>query len=110
MAQQTTIRLVDDLDGTEADETVEFSLGRGEYVIDLSETNAAKLRAALAEFTAAARRTGGANTRRRRATTVAGDRVSRARVRAWARANNYSIGDRGRIPQAILDAHAASTR
>ena len=40
MAQK--ISLIDDMDGSEADETVTYSLDDQEYEIDLSEENAAK--------------------------------------------------------------------
>lgn len=55
MAKQTQWTLVDDLDGSPASTTVEFGLDGQSYAIDLSTENAAKLRAALAEFVAAAR-------------------------------------------------------
>ena len=41
MAQK--VSLIDDLDGSEGDETVTYSLGDQEYEIDLSKKNAAKL-------------------------------------------------------------------
>jgi Lsr2 len=47
--------LVDDLDGGPASTTVEFGLDRQTYAIDLSQENADRLRAVLAEFVAAAR-------------------------------------------------------
>ena len=50
MAQQTTIMLVDDLDGGEADEQVEFSVDGKAYEIDLSAANGERLRATLAPF------------------------------------------------------------
>ena len=53
MAQIREIRLVDDLDGEVADETVEFGVDGKNYEIDLSTANAKKLRDALAEFVAA---------------------------------------------------------
>ena len=59
MAQIREIRLVDDLDGEVADETVEFGVDGKNYEIDLSTANAKKLRDALAEFVASARRAGG---------------------------------------------------
>ncbi len=55
MAKQTQWALVDDLDGSRASTTVEFGLDGQSYAIDLSAENAAKLRAGLAEFVAAAR-------------------------------------------------------
>ena len=50
MAQQMTVRFVDDLDGSEASGTVDFGLDGRRYEIDLSEANAARLREALAPF------------------------------------------------------------
>lgn len=47
MAQQTTVRFIDDLDGSEASGTFDFSLEGRNYQIDLSDENAAKLRDAL---------------------------------------------------------------
>ena len=44
MAQIREIRLVDDLDGAVADETVEFGVDGKNYEIDLSTANAEKLR------------------------------------------------------------------
>ena len=44
MAQKVMVTLVDDLDGSEAGETVEFGLDGAFYEIDLSEGNAERLR------------------------------------------------------------------
>jgi hypothetical protein len=55
VAKQTQWTLVDDLDGSPATTTVEFGLDRRSYSIDLSAENAARLRAVLGEFAAAAR-------------------------------------------------------
>jgi len=55
VAQIREIRLVDDLDGEAADETVEFGIDGKSYEIDLSKDNAGRLRDALAEFVSAAR-------------------------------------------------------
>ncbi|CAM5341078.1 hypothetical protein SANTM175S_06449 [Streptomyces antimycoticus] len=51
MAQKVQVLLVDDLDGGEADETVTFSLDGKSYEIDLTTTNADKLRDALEPYT-----------------------------------------------------------
>ena len=50
MAQQTTVRFVDDLDGSEAVGTVTFALENRAYEIDLSDENTDKLHEALAPF------------------------------------------------------------
>ena len=108
MAQQVTVTLVDDLDGSRADETVEFGLDGVSYQIDLSDGNATKLRDALADFVASARRSGG----RKRATKAvpagkprpaAADREQNQAIREWARKQGRKVSDRGRIPADVLE-------
>ena len=113
MASRTTVTLVDDLDGSTADETVPFGLDSSTYEIDLSSEHADQLRAALEQYVAAGRRTGG----RRSSTATASPKnstpptgSSRARnqeVRAWANSHGVAIGDRGRIPINVVAAFEA---
>ena len=56
MAQSVQIILEDDLEGGPADETVQFGLDGRLYEIDLSTSNAEKLREALRPFVASGRR------------------------------------------------------
>jgi hypothetical protein len=111
VAQHVETRLVDDLDGSEADETVTFALAGRQYEIDLSGENAAKLRESLASFVAAARRSGGrqrptaTRSAARAESSVASDREHTAAVREWARQNGHEISDRGRIPNSVLEAY-----
>lgn len=58
MAQHVQVHLVDDLTGGDAHETVRFSLDGTSYEIDLTQENADALRAALAGYVAAGRRSG----------------------------------------------------
>ncbi len=113
MATRTHIKLIDDLDGKNADETVPFSLDGVGYEIDLSTKNAAQLRAAFTRWTEKARRAGGRTTRaRKRQSTTAQDRGSErlSAVRSWARENGYTVSDRGRIAAAIQDAYDQAHR
>ena len=111
MAQQVTVTLVDDLDGAEADETVEFGLDGAQYQIDLSEDNAERLRDLLGEFITAARRAGGRKRGPGRppkgsVTRSAGaDREQNQAIREWARKNGFQVSERGRIPAEVLDAY-----
>ncbi|WP_344368612.1 Lsr2 family protein [Agromyces tropicus] len=57
LAKRTIVTLVDDIDGSEAAETVSFSVEGVDYEIDLSAANATALRNVLQPFAAAARRT-----------------------------------------------------
>lgn len=110
MAQIQEIRLVDDLDGNEADETLEFGIDGKTYEIDLSQENAGKLRDALAEFVASARRLGGGRGRRAAAAAAPSrrptiDREQNQAIREWARKRGMKVSDRGRIPAEVLDAY-----
>ena len=108
MAQKVTVALVDDIDGGAADETLEFALDGKGYEIDLSSTNAEKLRDALASYVAAARKAGGT---RRRGSTNSGiaaprpkvDREQNQAIRDWARERGKKVSDRGRIPAEVLE-------
>ncbi|WP_158889443.1 histone-like nucleoid-structuring protein Lsr2 [Amycolatopsis anabasis] len=111
MARQVLVSFVDDLDGSEAEETVEFGLDGVSYQIDLSSENAEELRDALAQFVEHARRAGG---RKRKLTPSASklsgqtskvDREQNQAIRSWARANGYDVSDRGRIAAEVVEAY-----
>ncbi|RUQ01533.1 Lsr2 family protein [Microbacterium sp. HSID17254] len=112
MARIEHVTLVDDLDGSSADETVEFVMDAVTYEIDLSTSNASALRDALAPFVAAARRPTSAAaagmTRGRRpggagSTATTEQREHNKAIREWARTNGYTIAARGRIPAEVVD-------
>lgn len=110
MAQKVTVQLVDDVDGSEAESTVEFGLDGVDYTIDLSGDNAAKLREALASYVANARRVGGRKRSggkpgKAAATPSAADRERNQAIREWAREQGMQVSDRGRIPSEIVEAY-----
>ncbi|MEU9503508.1 Lsr2 family protein [Streptomyces sp. NPDC048196] len=105
MAQKVQVLLVDDLDGGEAHETVTFALDGKAYEIDLSDSNAEKLRESLADFVKAGRRTGGRSGGRGKARVAASaGSQDTAKIRAWAKENGYNVNDRGRVPADIREA------
>jgi hypothetical protein len=53
--REVTVDFVDDIDGTEAGETVKFELDGSKYEIDLSGPNASELRQALSPYVDRAR-------------------------------------------------------
>lgn len=65
MAQRTKTVLIDDRDGGEASQRVQFALDGEGYEIDLSDSNAAQLRDDLAVWVQRARRSGSRATGRR---------------------------------------------
>jgi hypothetical protein len=104
MAQKVNIVLVDDIDGSDATETVSFGLDGREYEIDLSKKNAQKLRDAIAPYVGHARRGGGSSSRRRNRTGG----PSPADIRAWARENGFEVPDRGRVSSHVREAYLAA--
>lgn len=107
MARVETVTLVDDVDGSEAAETVEFTIDRKAYEIDLSEANADRLREVLAEFVEKARRVGGRSNRPASAAATratVSDREQTRAMRDWANSNGFTVSDRGRLPVNVIEA------
>ena len=115
MAQQTTVRFVDDLDGSEAVGTVTFSLENRAYEIDLSDENTDKLHEALAPFVEHARQIAGGSGRGRGRRQPAAEKHTRSSreetqaIREWARQNGHQVSDRGRIPKSVIEAYQTAS-
>lgn len=112
MAQQVNVVLVDDLDGTPAEETVTFGLDGITYEIDLHAENAARLRDSLAEWVGHGRRVGGARPRKAGASKPAARRpasgTDTTAIREWARSNGHQVSERGRIKAEVIEAYNAA--
>jgi hypothetical protein len=107
MAQKVNIVLVDDLDGTEATETVTFGLDGTTYEIDLNDANAASLREALSGYVGHARKVTGGGARRGRK-SGAGSSSNTKDVREWAKAQGMEVSERGRISAEVQRAYDAA--
>ena len=107
MAQVRTVRLVDDLDGGEAEESISFALDGVALEIDLSSDNAEKLRGIFAPYIAAARRGDGRRARRpqRLSTGSTAPREDAGPIREWAAVNGFTVSARGRISGEVLEAY-----
>ncbi|MEP9362452.1 Lsr2 family protein [Nocardioides sp. CN2-186] len=104
MAQKVSIVLVDDLDGSEAAETVTFGLDGTTYEIDLNDKNAAALREALAGYIGHGRKVG-SGPRRGRKAAASSSGPSAAEIRDWARSNGHDVPDRGRVSADVRAAY-----
>lgn len=109
MASRTIVELVDDLDGSEADETVSFGLDGRPYEIDLTAEHAERLRSVLGEWVEHARRGTGRVSRpaQRSRSARSGDRAA---IRDWAQQQGYTVSERGRISVGVLEAYRAAHR
>lgn len=105
MAQKVHIVLVDDIDQSDAEETVAFGLDGKEYTIDLNAANARSLRDALAPYVAHARPVG---SRGRRSAAKSTGGPAPSEIRAWARENGFDVPERGRVSAEVREAYAAA--
>lgn len=104
MAQKVNVILVDDIDGSDADETVSFALDGSAYEIDLSADNAQKLRDVLAPYVGHARRASTRGGRRGRAANG----PTPGEIRDWARSQGMEVSDRGRVSEEVRAAYASA--
>ena len=130
MGRRVIQLLTDDLDGSDADDTIRFGVDGVEYEIDLSLAHANEFRAFMRRYTDAGRRMGKMSSGRPKVTiprqrdtwidravgAPAGTthstydpdaREERARVRSWAKSHGVHVPDRGRIRIDVLNAYAA---
>ena len=105
MAQQTTVRFIDDIDGSDAVGTVTFSLDNRAYEIDLSDENTDKLHEALAPFIEHGRKAGGRSGGRGRTRGQAPMTETPARSNREETARDPRVGPAERSPGERPRAH-----
>jgi hypothetical protein len=116
--QHTKVIILDDLDGTELDEStavdVRFTWYGVEHELDLSPDHAADFQRALEPFLARARQVqpkpSGRPSSRPKGSGPR-ERVGREKsqaVRAWARGQGFDVAIRGQVSQELVDAYDAA--
>lgn len=109
MAQVTNVKLLDDLDGSRAAETVAFGMDGASYEIDLSAKNAKALRKTLSVFVNAGRQqraTAPVPVTRPRSKPAGPDA---AVIRQWAHQNDVPVSVRGRVSAEVRAKYLAAT-
>lgn len=106
--RKTIVVLEDDLDGSEATESLSFSLDGIEYEIDLNVDHANELRETLRRYTNAARKTSGGRGRSARRSNSSG--VEAKAIRSWALDQGLQVNARGRIQADIMEKYQAAQR
>lgn len=108
MATQTITRLIDDLSGGPADETVKVGLDGTTVEIDLNKKNADALRSALAPYIANGQRIRATPINRKSGRATGGAAAEAAalnrEIREWAKGNGYDVAERGRIDGKVVEA------
>lgn len=100
-------KIVDDIDGSDATDTLQFSWGADDYTIDLNDENAQEFRTMMALYVAHA-------TKVRQEVKPAGKRSGPVRtaselneIRVWAREHGFEVSSVGRIREEIITAYEA---
>ena len=107
------VQLIDDIDGSPATATIEFTFDGKNYVIDLSAQHADEFNKALAPYIEHARRARATKkkaSRKSRSSSEAAriKRQRNAEIRAWAMENGVTISKRGQLNQSAIDAYEAA--
>ena len=92
------VEVVDDFDGTPAEQTVRFAFNG-----DLNRAHFEEFAGAIQPYIKAGRKVG--STRRRGNAGNPNQRLENAKIRAWAQENGREVSDRGRIPAPIVEAY-----
>ena len=110
MAKTVITQVTDDLDGSTGAETISFAYRGTNYEIDLGRRNASAFDKMMWPYADAARKVTAPRAGRRGSSD--GRRTSRrssacelASIREWARAQGYSVSNRGRISANVMEAY-----
>jgi len=105
VAKRVQVIHTDDIDGSDAAETINFAIDGINYSIDLSEANAAKLREALAPYIAAGERERGTTSKRVAASRRKAGGAEATEIRAWAAERGMQVSARGRVSAEVRQAY-----
>jgi hypothetical protein len=107
----TVTSKIDDLDGSEATETIVYSIDGLFYAIDLSSINARSLRDVLQPYVEASRQVSAKDALKQSSSgAVAAEPISydSAAVRQWAAENGVEVSPRGRLSETVLKQYHAA--
>lgn len=113
MSRKETITFYDDLDGKPIDPeeiTVkQFSVGNKTYQLDLRPTNVEKFEKDMGKWIEHATKVPqGSSTRSTRQANRGTPKEELVKIREWARSNDYTVSDKGRVPAYIMEAYYAA--
>ena len=112
MSREVIIKIRDDLDRSDADETISFSYRGTSYEIDLSAANVEVFDKSMDQFITVARKVVAPLTGGRSLTHVPVVKravlTQRREIRAWGNANGFAVRPQGMISAEVLDAYLAA--
>ena len=105
--RRTRIILINDIDGTNADRTIQFGADGTTYEIALNATNAQKLDSALTLFSHKAPKVCGHRGTGQTRCSVA-SRCFYPEDRAWLKVHGITFPDCGRVPATVAEQYRAT--
>lgn len=111
VAKRYSTAWTDDLDGSVAATTLEFSFDGIRYAIDLSEANAVRMRNCFEPYIRAASKATRGSDRTDRTVEQSSSGKAQShhrRAREWLRMNGHEVGSRGRLPQELLQRYESA--
>lgn len=102
--RQARFVLIDDIDGSVAQETVTFAVGRQQYEIDLNAQHLEEFNNDMARWVKVARRVSGRRAQKVASTSAPNDATL---IRSWAAERGIELSGRGRIPASIREQYYA---
>lgn len=105
MATKTVTVLIDDIDGSTAERTIEIGLDGQRYEIDLNRAHHHELVRDLARYMAVARKVGGGGSP---TPFYSETKVDPRAVREWARARGIDIPQGKRVPKDVIEQFRAA--
>lgn len=111
MATETITTIVCDRCGKVAKDptTITIAWGKEQWELDLCDKDNTAVNKIWEDLTTGARKVGRSPAAGRRSSSAgSSNKEELAAIRAWARANGWTVGDKGRIAAEIRDAYAAA--
>jgi len=109
MAKQERVDLIDDLDGSPAEDTFRVSWEGQAVEVELSADNRKRIEESLAALFDAGRKIsvhygsrGPQGPKPKQRAPRSEEKASNGAIRDWARQNGLQVSDRGRIPREVL--------
>jgi hypothetical protein len=108
MAKKTVVTeiLVDDIDGSAGERTLNFTWEGTAYEIELSRRNAAAFEKTMKPYLDAARRV--KSSRSRRGASGRSGKRDLGAIRDWATKNGFDVSARGRVAGSVIEAYDAA--
>jgi hypothetical protein len=108
VASKILVKKVDDIDGSDAVDTIRLGLDGKEVDIDLNEDRVNEVRAFLDPYMRAGQPVKASGRARRSTPKQVRSKEETLAIRQWGRSNGFTVSDSGALKKDLLDAYEAA--